>query len=69
MKDHIETAYEDVCMIILSSMDESSQAAALASLSMRLGDASAKLEEMFFERLGISLEETVEVLGMGALLP
>ena len=69
MKDHIETAYEDVCMTILSSMDDESRRTSLASLSMRLGDASAKLEDMFFERLVISLEETVEVLGMGALLP
>lgn len=69
MNDYIETAYEDVCMTILSSMDDESRRKSLASLSIRLGDASAKLEEMFFERLGISLEETVEVLGMGALLP
>ncbi|MBR2063846.1 MAG: hypothetical protein IJ971_04030 [Bacteroidales bacterium] len=69
MKDYIETAYEDVCTIIMSSMDDSSRSAALASLSMRLGDASAELENMFFERLGISLGEAAEIFGMGALLP
>jgi len=69
MKDYIETAYEDVCMIVLSSMDDESRETAMSELSMRIGDASARLEDMFFERLGISLDETLEMIGMGALLP
>lgn len=56
-------------MIASSELDVKSRIAAVEELKKNLGKASAGLEDMIYERLGLSSEEIVELLETDSVLP
>lgn len=68
MNEYIETAYEEFCSIVTSTLDRESCDVALERMLMRLGDASTELENMIYERLGLSSDEIVDLVMMGEIL-
>ena len=69
MEGYVETAYDCFCMIASSELDVKSRIAAVEELKNNLGKASAVLEDMIYERLGLSSEEIVELLETDSVLP
>lgn len=56
-------------MIASSELDVKSRIAAVEELKIHMGKASAGLEDMIYERLGLSSEEIVELLETDSVLP
>lgn len=69
MEGYVETAYDCFCMIASSELDVKSMIAAVEELKIHMGKASAALEDMIYERLGLSSEEIVELLETDSVLP
>lgn len=68
MKRDIETAYEEFCLIVSSSMDKASRDVAVRNMYLRLGDASVVLENTIYERLGMSSDEIIEIIDMDSVM-
>ncbi len=65
----LETAYEDFAMIVESSWTMEIKEIAMRDLYDQLGDASDALDNMIYERLGMSAGEALEMVHMGDTLP
>ncbi len=69
MENYLETAYEEFAFVVCGPWDMEKGSTALRNLYARLGDASVLLDNMIYERLGMSAEDVLDVLGMDDTLP
>jgi hypothetical protein len=69
MDNVIENAYDGFCLIATSAMDGECRAAAIREMTKRLGSASVELENMIYERMGMSADEIIDMIAMDEVLP
>lgn len=62
MSAKVDEIYGKICGIVISADGPLVRADALQTLYEGLGKASEMLDDVFYERLGMSYEEMVEVL-------
>ncbi len=69
MKELLEEAYEEFASIAGGTWDSKVKKVALKDLYGRLGNASYSLDNMIFERLGMSADEAMDMLDRDDILP
>ncbi len=69
MKNHLETAYEEFGRIVESSWKHEIKLLMLKNLLGELGDDSVGLENMIYERLGMSAEDIIDMCDADDILP
>ncbi len=65
----MERAYEDFASIVQGNGSRLFKEVALRDLLDSLGEDSVKLDNMVYERLGMSTEDVLEMLRTGDVLP
>ncbi len=68
MKDLIESAYEEFASIVEGSWNRRMKEIALRDLYDTLGDEAPALDNIIYERLGMSAEEALDMLDRGDTL-
>jgi len=68
MENSIENAYDGFCLIATSAMDIEGRAAAMREMMMRLGTSSVDLENVIYEKLGMSSDEILDMIAMDDVL-
>ena len=58
----VESMFEAVCRIVVSGNDPAGQLEELRELYDRAGAASVRLDNVLYERMGMSCEEVMEAL-------
>lgn len=61
----MEKVYEEVCSIFTSDYERKRRAEELEELYKRLGSASEALDNMLYERQGLSCEDLIDMLRRG----
>lgn len=61
----MEKVYEEVCSIFTSDYERKRRAEELEELYKRLGSASEALDNMLYERQGLSCEDLIYMLRRG----
>ena len=61
----MEKLYEEVCSIFTADYGRKRRMEELAQLYQRIGSASVTLDNMLYERLGLSCEDLIEMLRKG----
>ena len=61
----MEKLYEEVCTIFTADYGRKRRAEELSELYASLGDASVTLDNILYERLGLSCEDLIEMLRKG----
>ena len=61
----MEKLYEEICAIFTSTGARRQRAEELSELYGRIGNASVALDNMLYERLGLSCEDLIEMLRKG----
>ncbi len=69
MENYLETAYEEFAFAACGPWNTEIVSSVLENLYMRLGGASILLDNMIYERLGMSAEDVLDVFGMDDILP
>ena len=62
MHKSVESMYESVCRIVMSGRSPMCQAEEVRDLYEGAGSLSERLDNMFYERMGMSCEELIEAL-------
>ena len=63
--DHMEKLYEKVCAIFTADYGRKRRAEELSELYGRIGGTSVALDNMLYERLGLSCEDLISMLRKG----
>lgn len=61
----MEKLYEQVCAIFTAGYGSRRKAEELSDLYIRTGSASVSLDNMFYDRLGLSCEDLIDMLRKG----
>ena len=61
----MEKLYEEVCAIFTADYGRKRRIEDLSKLYRRIGSASVTLDNMLYERLGISCEDLIDMLRKG----
>ena len=61
----MEKLYEEVCSIFIADYGRKRRMEELAQLYQRIGNASVILDNMLYERLGLSCEDLIDMLRKG----
>lgn len=61
----MEKLYEEICAIFTSTGARRQRAEELSELYGRLGNASVALDNMLYDRLGLSCEDLIDMLHKG----
>jgi hypothetical protein len=61
----MERLYEEVCAIFSADYGRRRRAEELSELYGRIGSASVTLDNMLYERLGLSCEDLIDMLRKG----
>ena len=62
MHKSVESMYESVCRIVMSGRSPMCQAEEVRDLYEGAGSLSERLDNMFYERMGMSCEELIEAI-------
>jgi len=62
MHKSVESMYESVCRIVMSGRSPMCQAEEVRELYEGAGTLSERLDNVFYERMGMSCEEVIEAL-------
>lgn len=65
MQKSVESMYEAVCRIIMSGAGDMRIAGELTDFYDGLGDAAFQLDNVLYERMGMSCEDMIEVILSG----
>ncbi len=68
MNNYLETAYEEFAFVTCGPWNMEIGNSVLENLYMRLGNASVLLDNMIYERLGMSAEDVLNMIQMGDTL-
>ena len=61
----MEKLYEEICAIFTSTGARRQRAEELSELYGRIGNASVALDNMLYDRLGLSCEDLIDMLHKG----
>lgn len=65
MQKSVESMYETVCRIIMSGVEVERIATELSDFYKGLGGVSFVLDNVLYERMGMSCEDVIEVIQSG----
>ncbi len=68
MNSYLESAYEELGFIACGILTGEWKNEAVRKMRMSLGSASESLDNMIYERLGLSAEEAFDLIDMDATL-